>query len=172
MRLFAFRTRRPERDRETDSERMRSLLAFLGELSTTIDRERNGLRNRLDRVRGNAAFSLEAWENGGGDVMSAKADAMTAAIKRCSERLAVLEGQAAFLMGLRNLTFSFADQAKTCKEQALAQWYDADTLAPLYSFGSRLPETLVESPDQRIEEVRDHRSAAELDLCRHRHSRK
>ncbi len=96
MALFGFKTRSPNRDRETDRLRYRKLLDTIGELIDQIERERTGLAARYERVAENAAFSQEAMENEGRQSMSAQVDELTSTMMRCRERLSALQDQRGF----------------------------------------------------------------------------
>ncbi len=100
MALTLFRVRSRERDRETDAGRFRRLRQLLGELRAEMERERDGLRGRYEKVTADAAFSQQALEDGAGGAVSEKIDDMTEAMIRYTERLALLEKQAGFVTGL------------------------------------------------------------------------
>lgn len=100
MALFGFRTRRARRDQEADAARLHSLLACLSGLAAEIDRERAGLRERVDRVRADAAFSMQAIENDGLELFP-QVERMTAALNSASARLRSLHSQAVLIAELR-----------------------------------------------------------------------
>ncbi len=98
---FNFRTRDPARDSETDTARFSRLTAMLDDLLEEMEAERTGLQARYQRVADNAAFSLEEFENEQTEVMSTRANELTATLMACSKRLQSLEDQAAFIQKLR-----------------------------------------------------------------------
>jgi len=101
MALFRFRTRNPQRDRDTDADRLRRLQQSLGDIRAEMERERNGLRERYDRVTADAAFSQQRLEDGrSGSSMSAKIDDMTGTMIRYTKRLASLQTQIDFVTGI------------------------------------------------------------------------
>jgi chromosome segregation ATPase len=97
MALFSFRTREPQRDRETDRARFDKLLKLFQQLLAEIEAERDGLKSRYGQTQASAAFALDAFENGDGEELSAKADDLALAMRRYRVRIAALEGQLAFL---------------------------------------------------------------------------
>jgi hypothetical protein len=101
MALTRFRVRSPERDRETDAERFRRLGRCIGDLRAEMERERDGLRDRYEKVTADAAFSQQALEDdGAGAAVSAKIDDMTEAMIRYTKRIASLEAQIGFVTEL------------------------------------------------------------------------
>jgi len=98
MALFRFRVRNPERDRETDRARMQRLQQLLGDLRAEMEREKDGLRDRYEKVTADAAFSQQALEDDlAGAAMSSKIDGMTDAMIRYTKRIASLEIQIGFV---------------------------------------------------------------------------
>ncbi|WP_269930283.1 hypothetical protein [Aminobacter sp. HY435] len=106
--IFAFKTRSPDRDRQTDAVRFEHLLKTLGQLSGEIDAEKTGIRNRYEAVSANAAFLVEAMDN---DAVStrraAEMDQLTEALKNCLRRVDTLGRQGEFVAGLRRLVDDF-----------------------------------------------------------------
>ena len=101
MALTRFRTRSRERDRETDFDRLRRLQQSLGDIRKEMERERNGLRDRYEKVTANAAFSLLAMEDSrGGTGLTSRIGDMTDTLIRCARRIASLEGQIGFVTDL------------------------------------------------------------------------
>ena len=114
-----FRTRNPQRDRETDAARAMRLNAFLNELRVEIERERDGLRNRHDSVSERAAFSQQKLEDdGGGPEMSSAIEDMTRTMVRYSDRLAALEDQVAFVIELIDHAGLFPQQTDGAADSA------------------------------------------------------
>lgn len=118
MALTLFRVRSRERDRETDSGRFRRLRQLLGDLRVEMERERDGLRGRYEKVTADAAFSQQALEDGAGNAVSAKIDEMTDAMIRYTERIALLERQAAFVTGLDHQVERFSQESGGVGEAA------------------------------------------------------
>jgi len=113
MALFRFKTRNPHRDRETDASRMHRLHQLLDEIRSEIDNEKNGLRNRYDKVTADAAFSQQALEDDrAGAEISSKIDELTEAMIRYTKRLASLDDQIDFVTELRDRIERFS-QANT-----------------------------------------------------------
>ena len=90
MALFGFRTRNPQRDRETDRARFERLLNLFGRLIAEIEAEYDGLKERYGRTQASAAFALDAFENGEGEELSAKADDLALAMRRYQALIAAL----------------------------------------------------------------------------------
>jgi hypothetical protein len=106
-----FRTRGPQRDRETDAARFSRLCAWLDDLHAEIERERNGLRGRYESVTARAAFSQQALEDEqAGPEMSSAVDELTRTMINYTTRLAALEQQAAFVIELRERAGQFPQQ--------------------------------------------------------------
>jgi hypothetical protein len=62
FRQFLFRS--PERDGETDRQRLAALQETVHSTVESAERESKGLRGRLDRARQSAAFLLEQMDDG------------------------------------------------------------------------------------------------------------
>ncbi len=106
-----FRTRDPGRDRETDAARALRINAFLADLLTEIERERDGLRGRYESATARAAFSQQALEDdGAGPEMAASVDRITRTMIDFTRRLDMLEAQAAFVIDLRERAGQFPQQ--------------------------------------------------------------
>jgi len=98
MALFRFRTRNPQRDRDTDVDRLRRLQQSIIDVRAEMERERDGLRDRYERVTADAAFSQQRLEDGrDGDGASSKIDGMTGTMIRYTKRLAWLQSQIDFV---------------------------------------------------------------------------
>ena len=101
MALFRFQTRNPNRDRETDAGRLQRLHRMLDDLCAEMARERNGLRDRYEKVAADAAFSQQALENDRVEAsMSSKIADMTDTMIRYRERIQSLEKQIDFVTDL------------------------------------------------------------------------
>jgi hypothetical protein len=97
MAFFRFRTRSPERDRDTDVGRLQRLRQSLADIRAEMEREKNGLRDRYEKVMANAAFSQQLVEDErGGSGMSSTVDDMTGTMIRNTKRLAALQAQVDF----------------------------------------------------------------------------
>jgi len=108
MGLFRFQVRNPNRDRDTDAGRLQRLHRMLDELRVEIERERNGLRDRYEKLAADAAFSYQAMENDGVEAsMSSKIDDMTDTMIRYSGRIQALDRQIGFVIGLRGQVEGF-----------------------------------------------------------------
>ncbi|MFC6489120.1 hypothetical protein [Nitratireductor sp. GCM10026969] len=112
MALLSFRTRNPQRDRATDLGRRDRLLQLLHQLHAEIEAERSGLQARYETAQTSAAFALEAFENGEGEALSAKADDLSTQMQRYQARIAALEGQAAFMRHAEMDAKAFFDAAE------------------------------------------------------------
>ncbi len=101
--IFGFRSRDPARDRQTDLQRFDRLAKLFDQIAAEIEAEKTGLENRYRSTATNAAFLVEAMENGsassskGSDV-----SAMTNAILNCERRIAELARQKGVMKDLRH----------------------------------------------------------------------
>ena len=101
-RLFDFRTRSRDRDRQTDEKRLARLSALLDEVASEIENERAGLSKRLHEQSADAGFLSDALDNG--ELLARSADRLqqlTAALTYGQLRIAELERQAEFIETLR-----------------------------------------------------------------------
>jgi N-acyl-D-aspartate/D-glutamate deacylase len=122
MALFSFRTRSPERDRETDALRFQRLGQLMRHLRTEMQNERDGLQSRYENVAASAAFSQEALENGrGGADMSSRIDELTGSMLRYSRRIASLDSQIAFIAGLEEDVAAFGHGLSTVRPLQLSE---------------------------------------------------
>src|ERR1041385_5794237 len=109
MALTRFRVRSPERDRETDVDRMQRLQQQIAALRAEMERERDGLRDRYEKVTANAAFSLLALEEDSGrSGMSSRIGDMTQTLIHYSRRIASLETQIGFVSELDQRIAAFS----------------------------------------------------------------
>lgn len=92
-----FRTRDPQRDRETDLNRLDRLIGLLQQLQAEVDAERSGLESRYSDAQSAAAYALDAFENGDGDDLAARADELSGHMRRYRERIEILGEQEGFL---------------------------------------------------------------------------
>jgi uncharacterized coiled-coil protein SlyX len=111
MALFRFQTRNPNRDRETDAGRLQRLNRMLADLRAEMERERNGLRDRYEKVAADAAFSQQALENDRVEAaMSSKIDDMTDIMIRYRGRIQSLEKQIGFVTDLHGQVEAFSQE--------------------------------------------------------------
>ncbi|MHA6686713.1 hypothetical protein [Mesorhizobium sp. A556] len=116
-----FRTRNPRRDRDTDAARAGRLRAFLDDLVTEIEHERDGLRGRYESVTVRAAFSQQALEQDeAGPEMASSVDQLTQTMIDYTRRLDALGQQAAFVNGLRERVALFPQQTEEVAAAAAA----------------------------------------------------
>ncbi|AMS39987.1 MULTISPECIES: hypothetical protein [Aminobacter] len=127
--IFAFRTRSPDRDRQTDEARFGQLSRALDELAAGIEAERTGIRNRYEAVSANAAFLVEAMENSAVSVLRAREmDQMTESLKACLRRIEALGRQKDFVAGLRHSLDIFADEGRETDEESSARLAQGEAL--------------------------------------------
>ncbi|CAN7512180.1 hypothetical protein [Aminobacter aminovorans] len=120
--IFAFRTRSPDRDRQTDEARFGQLSRALDELAAGIEAERTGIRNRYEAVSANAAFLVEAMDNSAVSVLRVREmDQLTESLKACLRRIEVLGRQKDFVSGLRHSLDIFADEGRETDEESSAR---------------------------------------------------
>jgi len=101
MALFRFRTRSPERDSDTDADRLRRLRQSLVDIRAEMETEISGLRDRYETVMADAAFSQQLVEDErGGKGISSSVDDMTGTMIRYTKRLAMLRAQIDFVAGI------------------------------------------------------------------------
>ena len=113
MGLNLFRVRSPARDRETDASRLRRLRKVLSDVGAEMERERNGLRDRYEKVSANAAFSLLAVEEENNDAgMGSRIGDMTETIIHYANRLASLDSQIHFLSNLDHEVMRFVESVE------------------------------------------------------------
>ncbi|MBZ9809522.1 hypothetical protein LB542_04850 [Mesorhizobium sp. BR1-1-9] len=100
--IFGFRSRNPARDRQTDISRLDRLAKLFEQIAAEIEAERNGLENRYKATAANAAFLVEAMENGSASARrSAEVDELTTSILNCERRIAALSRQNGMVRELR-----------------------------------------------------------------------
>ncbi|PWK68092.1 hypothetical protein [Aminobacter sp. AP02] len=107
--IFAFRTRSPDRDEDTDRARFERLARALDQLASEVEAEKAGIRSRYEAVSANAAFLVEAMDNDAATSRrAAEMDQLTEALKNCLRRIEVLGRQTEFVSGLRHSVDMFA----------------------------------------------------------------
>jgi hypothetical protein len=101
--IFGFRSRDPARDRQTDLQRLDRLAKLFDQIAAEIEAERAGLENRYRSTATNAAFLVEAMENGSASAgKGSDVGAMTSAILNCERRIAELARQKGLMKQLRH----------------------------------------------------------------------
>jgi len=101
--IFGFRSRDPARDRQTDVSRLDRLAKLFEQIAAEIEAERAGLENRYRTNATNAAFLVEAIENGSGsDRRLSEVSALTKSILNCERRIAALSRQNGMMKELRH----------------------------------------------------------------------
>jgi hypothetical protein len=90
---------------------MRRLLQLLGDIRAEMERERDGLRDRYEKVTADAAFSQLALEDdSAGAAMSSKIDEMTDTMIRYTKRIASLDAQIKFVTDLDDRIVLFSQE--------------------------------------------------------------
>lgn len=101
--IFGFRSRNPVRDRETDLQRFDRLAKLFDQIAAEIETEKAGLENRYSSTAANAAFLVEAMENGSASTSKGSdVSAMTNSILNCERRIAELARQKGLMKQLRH----------------------------------------------------------------------
>jgi small-conductance mechanosensitive channel len=101
--IFGFRSRDPARDRLADVSRLDRLAKLFEQIAAEIEAERTGLENRYRTTSTNAAFLVEAMENGSAsDKRSSEVSALTQSILNCERRIAALSRQDGMMKELRH----------------------------------------------------------------------
>lgn len=117
--IFGFKTRSPDRDRETDKARFEQLSQILVRLAAEIESEGAGIRNRYESVSANAAFLAEAVDNEAASPQRiAEMDQLTSSLKACHRRIDALEAQAALIDRLRHLVDTFVVDGRRTDEES------------------------------------------------------
>ncbi|MBZ9992249.1 hypothetical protein [Mesorhizobium sp. BH1-1-4] len=111
--IFGFRSRDPARDRHTDVARLDRLAKLFEQIAAEIDAEKTGLEVRYRKEATNAAFLVEAMENGSAsDRRSSEVGALTQSILNSERRIAALARQGGAMRELRHsLDMVFDDHA-------------------------------------------------------------
>ncbi|CDX26539.1 conserved hypothetical protein [Mesorhizobium sp. ORS 3324] len=108
--IFGFRSRDPARDRQTDLQRFDRLAKLFDQISAEIEAEKAGLENRYRSTATNAAFLVEAMENGSASTdKSSDVSAMTGAILNYERRIAELARQKGLMKELRHSLDAIVD---------------------------------------------------------------
>ncbi|WP_192251139.1 hypothetical protein [Mesorhizobium silamurunense] len=110
--IFGFRSRDPARDRQTDLQRLDRLAKLFDQISAEIEAEKTGLENRYRSTATNAAFLVEAMENGSASTdKSSDVSAMTGAILNYERRIAELTRQKGLMKELRHSLDAIVDDS-------------------------------------------------------------
>lgn len=121
--IFGFRSRDPARDRQTDVSRLDRLAKLFEQIAAEIEAEKTGLESRYRKTSTNAAFLVEAMENGSSsDRRSSEVSALTRSILNSERRITALSRQNGMLEQLRHsLDMVFDENANALEtgEQAL-----------------------------------------------------
>ncbi|AZO56775.1 MAG: hypothetical protein EOS78_14245 [Mesorhizobium sp.] len=100
--IFGFRSRDPARDRQADVARLDRLAKLFEQIAAEIDAEKTGLESRYHKEATNAAFLVEAMENGSAsDRRSSEVSALTQSILNSERRIAALSRQGGMMRELR-----------------------------------------------------------------------
>ena len=101
--IFGFRSRDPARDRQTDLQRFDRLAKLFDQIAAEIETEKTGLENRYRSTAANAAFLVEAMENGSASASKGSdVSVMTNSILNCERRIAELVRQKGLVKELRH----------------------------------------------------------------------
>lgn len=110
--IFGFRSRDPARDRQTDISRLDRLAKLLDQIAAEVEAEKNGLENRYRTKATNAAFLVEAMENGAASSSrSAEVSELTESILNCERRIAALARQNELMKDLRHSLDAIFDES-------------------------------------------------------------
>jgi hypothetical protein len=109
--IFGFRSRDPARDRQTDLSRFDRLAKLLDQIAAEIETEKTGLENRYRSKATNAAFLVEAMENGSASAArSSEVSELTNSILNCERRIAALARQNSTMKELRHSLDAIVDE--------------------------------------------------------------
>lgn len=122
--IFGFRSRDPARDRQTDGSRLDRLAKLFEQIAVEIEAERAGLENRYRTKATNAAFLVEAMENGStSDRRSSEVSALTKSILNCERRIADLSRQNGMMKELRHSLDTVFDENAASDSATVAAEY-------------------------------------------------
>ncbi|MBZ9716499.1 hypothetical protein LB519_01460 [Mesorhizobium sp. AD1-1] len=121
--IFGFRSRDPARDRQADVSRLDRLAKLFEQIAAEIEAERAGLENRYRTTSTNAAFLVEAMENGSAsDKRSSEVSALTQSILNCERRIAALSRQDGMMKELRHSLDTVFDEDASSAAAAEFAW--------------------------------------------------
>jgi hypothetical protein len=117
--IFSFRSRNPDRDRQTDLQRFDRLAKLFDQIAAEIETEKTGLENRYRSTAANAAFLVEAMENGSASASKGSdVSAMTNSILNCERRIAELARQKGLVKELRRSLDAIVDDGADHSQSA------------------------------------------------------
>ncbi|MBN9221840.1 MAG: hypothetical protein J0I79_28195 [Mesorhizobium sp.] len=120
--IFGFRSRDPARDRQADIARFDRLAKLFEQIAAEIEAEKAGLESRYRKTATNAAFLVEAMENGSAsERRSSEVGALTEQILNSERRIAALSRQNGMMKELRNSLDSVFDEG-TAYDSAAADF--------------------------------------------------
>ncbi|MER9595490.1 hypothetical protein [Mesorhizobium sp. M0244] len=109
--IFGFKSRDPARDRQTDTSRLDRLAKLLDQIAAEVEAEKSGLENRYRTTATNAAFLVEAMENGAvSSRRSSEVGELTKSILNCERRIAALSRQKQMMNELRHSLDAIFDE--------------------------------------------------------------
>jgi len=109
--IFGFRSRDPARDQQTDLQRFDRLARLLDQIATEIEEEKAGLENRYRSKATNAAFLVEAMENGSAPSSKlSEVGELTKSILNYERRIAALAHQNSLMKELRHSLNAIVDE--------------------------------------------------------------
>ena len=109
--IFGFRSRDPARDRQADLSPFDRLAKLLDQIAAEIQVEKTGLENRYRTKATNAAFLVEAMENGSASASrSSDVSELTNSILNCERRIAELARQNSLMKELRHSPDAVIDE--------------------------------------------------------------
>ncbi|PDQ18030.1 hypothetical protein CN311_26890 [Mesorhizobium sanjuanii] len=110
--IFGFRSRNPARDRQTDVARLDRLAKLFDQIAAEVEAEKSGLESRYRTKATNAAFLVEAMENGAASSSSsAEVSELTRSILNCERRIAALTRQNELMKDIRHSLDEIFDQS-------------------------------------------------------------
>ena len=117
--IFGFRSRDPARDRQADIARLDRLAKLFEQIAAEIEAEKTGLESRYRKTATNAAFLVEAMENGSAtDRRSSEVSALTESILNCERRISALARQNGMMRELRHSLDTVFDENGTSDSAA------------------------------------------------------
>ena len=121
--IFGFRSRDPARDRQADIARLDRLAKLFEQIAAEIKAEKTGLESRYRKTATNAAFLVEAMENGSASERRAsEVSALTQSILNCERRIAALSRQDGLMKELRHSLDMVFDEGGASDSAAAADF--------------------------------------------------
>jgi len=121
--IFGFRSRDPARDRQADIARLERLAKLFEQIAAEIKAEKTGLESRYRKTATNAAFLVEAMENGSASERRAsEVSALTQSILNCERRIAALSRQDGLMKELRHSLDMVFDEGGASDSAAAADF--------------------------------------------------